>query len=96
MKIGTAHRTKAKRTAKPIPPAAVSVIPEFGTSDNKVNTMSVMGERMHRNVARAIRQEAFFLCSIYAFASSIEILFTVVSEEVSPVNSSSSISSFKR
>ena len=89
-------RIKAKRTVNPTEPAVVSVIIGFGNPDKMLNTIIVIGERIHKKVARAMRHEAFFLCSIYAFASSIEILFMVVSKEVSLVNSSTSISSFKR
>ena len=86
---------KPKRIANPTAFAVISDIIGLGNSDNILNTMSAMGERIHKNVASAIRQAAFFLCPIYVFASSIEIFFTSVLEEVL-VNSSSSLSSFKR
>ena len=53
---------KPKRTVKPTALAVISDIIGLDNSDNILNTMSAMGERIHKNVARAIRQAAFFLC----------------------------------
>ena len=69
MYIGTAHRINANRTINPTAHAVVSVIIGLGSSDNILNTIRAMGERIHKNVARAIRQEARFLCSRYVLAS---------------------------
>ena len=95
MKIGTAHKTKAKITVKPIEPATLSFTIASGCSANMLKTKSVIGDMIHKNVAIAIRQDVFFLCSIYAFASYIEIFLTFVSNK-SFANSLSSISSFNR
>ena len=84
-----------KKTAKPTAPAVVAVTIGSGSSDNILKTMSVIGDRMHKKVARAISHDAFFLCSINAFASSNEILFTAFSGAIESADSSS-ISSFKR
>lgn len=46
---------KAKRTVNPIALAVASVTIALGNSDNILKTMRVMGERIHRNVARAIQ-----------------------------------------